>query len=463
MSCATASAQNVCRDPRAALTSVKEGRPTVCDPTAPKARRVLPSWRQLPVYKPHAPLKPATCFEETASVKLFQCACAQVIHFENTKCEKCNRGLGYLPEQNALRALEPVASVDANGRDSLRPEWQIDLPHAAVGPRSTDLWHVHQEPGRRYRFCINAEIQACNWLILEDEPERFCKACRHNRNIPDLTWPDNLRRWRLLEVAKHRLFYTLLRLHLPLITRDKDPEHGLAFDFLAIPLEGQGTKVMTGHDNGLITIALSEADDSEREHMRLAMGENYRTLLGHFRHEVGHWFWDLLVRDGAPGHLEVFRALFGDERVDYSEALKKHYYEGPPEHWAEEFITPYASSHAWEDWAETWAHYLHIVDTLETAYAFGLHVRPRIAPDAALTADPATDPYTSVAEVQSLIDDWLPLTFALNGLNRSMGQPDLYPFIISPKVIEKLDFVHKVVHCQLHRLRCVPVARNIAA
>ena len=325
------------------------------------------------------------------------------------------------------------------------------------------MWHIHSEPTRRYRFCINAEVQACNWLIAEGEGDRFCKACRHNRSIPDLSSPDNLRRWRLLEVAKHRLFYTLLRLKLPLVTRDQDPTHGLAFDFLAVPLDGQGTKVMTGHDDGLITIAVSEADDAERERMRLAMGENYRTLLGHFRHEVGHWFWDVLVRDGDPGHLEAFRALFGDEREDYSEALKRHYYKGPKEDWAEEFITPYASSHPWEDWAETWAHYLHIVDTLETAYAFGMHVRPRIAPDAALTADPDTDPYASTAEVQSFVDNWLPLTFALNSLNRSMGQPDLYPFIISPKVIEKLDFVHKVVHCQLHRLRAAEMDEGIAA
>ncbi len=163
------------------------------------------------------------------------------------------------------------------------------MPHAASGPRSTYLWYTHTEPTHRYRFCINAEIRACNWLVAEDETDRFCKACRHNRNIPDLSGADNLRRWRLLEVAKHRLFYTLLRLKLPLVTRDQDRNHGLAFDFLAAPLDGQGTKVTTGHDDGLITVSVSEADDAERERMRLAMGENYRTLLGHFRHRSGCW------------------------------------------------------------------------------------------------------------------------------------------------------------------------------
>jgi hypothetical protein len=381
-------------------------------------------------------------------VKLFQCqACGQVLHFENTRCESCGRTLGYLPDARLLSALEQDPSVERGAR----PEDVASGPEASVRPaaaRPKELWHAWNQPGVRYRFCANAELHACNWLLPEASSEAYCRACRHNRIVPDLSAPENLARWQKLELAKHRLFYTLTRLGLPLLTRAKDPDHGLAFDFLAYPLEGAGPKVMTGHEDGLITIALTEADDAERERMRLAMGETYRTLLGHFRHEVGHWFWDVLVRDGAPGRLDAFRALFGDERRDYAEALKIHYKEGPPPNWSEKFITIYASTHPWEDWAETWAHYLHIVDTLETAHVFGLRVRPRIAPGEALSADLEYDPYSAGPEIQRLIDDWLPLTFAMNSLNRSMGQPDLYPFIISPPVIEKLGFVHRLVHNQ---------------
>jgi hypothetical protein len=160
---------------------------------------------------------------------------------------------------------------------------------------------------------------------------------------------------------------------LPVRTRAEDPAHGLIFNFLAgDPARGQ--RVMTGHDNGLITIALTEADDMEREKRRLEMGEPYRTLLGHFRHEVGHYFWDVIVRDG--GKLEACRAVFGDDTIDYGEALQHHYREGPPPDWQTSFVSAYAATHPWEDFAETWSHYLHIVDTLEMASAFGIKVHP---------------------------------------------------------------------------------------
>ena len=183
--------------------------------------------------------------------------------------------------------------------------------------------------------------------------------------------------WRKLEAAKHRLFYTLLRLNLPIETRNENPE-GLAFDFLADQPAQSGPKVMTGHDNGLITIALAEADDAERERRRTAMGEPYRTLLGHFRHEVGHYYWDRLVRD--EGRLDPCRAVFGDDSQDYEQALQRHYAEGAPANWQENFVSAYATTHPWEDFAETWAHYLHIVDTLEMAGAFGVQRRSEARP-----------------------------------------------------------------------------------
>ena len=176
---------------------------------------------------------------------------------------------------------------------------------------------------------------------------------------------------------------------------------------------------------------------------RTQMHEPYRSLLGHFRHEVGHYFWDVLVRDG--GRLEDCRAVFGDDSQDYAAALQNHYQNGPPAGWQENYVSRYASTHPWEDWAETWAHYLHIVDTLEMASAFGITVQPRISRDETLKAVIDLDPYETAA-MTDIIDAWLPLTFAMNSLNRAMGQPDLYPFVISPAVMTKLSFVHDVVH-----------------
>ncbi|MDB5360886.1 MAG: hypothetical protein JWO51_2183 [Rhodospirillales bacterium] len=349
-------------------------------------------------------------------MKLFKCQhCGQLVYFENDHCENCSHQLGFLPVETTLSALRPDGA-----------SW---IALAA-------------DPADRYRFCANAGLGACNWLIPEPSDETLCLACRHNRMIPDISLPENLSRWHKLERAKHRLVYSLLRLGLPLANRADDPDHGLAFEFLAVVPDTP--KVMTGHDNGLITVALSEADDAERERMRQQMGEAYRTLLGHFRHEVGHHYWDVLVRDG--GRLDTCRALFGDDREDYAEALKRHYEQGAPPDWREHFVSAYASAHPWEDFAETWAHYLHIVDTLEMGAAFGLRIGPRIA-EGALAAALDFDPYAP-GEVQRLVDAWLPLVFAVNSLNRAMGQPDLYPFVLTPGVVRKLDFIHHLVHDQ---------------
>ena len=200
---------------------------------------------------------------------------------------------------------------------------------------------------------------------------------------------------------------------------------------------------MTGHDNGLITLALEEADDAEREKRRTLMHEPYRTLLGHFRHEVGHYFWDLLVRDG--GLTEDCRKIFGDERADYGAALQAYYTNGAPPNWRDSFISAYATSHPWEDFAETWAHYLHIVDTLEMARAFGMYVHPRLARPGELDAQVDFDPYT-VRDPSPLIETWIPLSNALNSLNRTMGLMDIYPFILSPPVVEKLSAIHDLIH-----------------
>jgi hypothetical protein len=347
-------------------------------------------------------------------MKLFECQnCRQPLYFENTRCESCGRQLGYLPSRDTVTALQ-------GNNGSL---------------------HALAEPKGEYRYCANVEHNVCNWLLPFDHPEQFCAACRHNRTIPDLSQPHNLTRWRKIEVAKHRLFYTLLKLRLPLATRAEDAE-GLAFDFIADrEVDGHHTSVMTGHDSGLITINLAEADDPERERQRFEMGEAYRTLLGHFRHEVAHYYWARLVARSSS--LQEFRNIFGDERKNYVTALQKHYAQGPQQDWPEHFVTAYASVHPWEDFAETWAHYFHMVDTLETAGGFGLSLWPKVAKGMELAARIDFDPHH--AALDRIIEAWLPLTFAVNSINRSMGLPDLYPFVLAPPVIVKLAFLHRLI------------------
>ncbi|QKG58688.1 putative zinc-binding peptidase [Hymenobacter sp. BRD128] len=348
-------------------------------------------------------------------MKLFTCThCGQVLYFENSRCEKCQYPLGFEATRRQLLPLEA-------------------LPEAHT-------FHLYGEPeSPAYSYCANHEHGVCNWLVPSESTTSFCPACALNRTIPDLAHPGYLGRWRDLETAKHRLVYSLLCLHLPVVSKSVYPKEGLQFDFKAD--ESSGQRVLTGHDNGLITINIAEADTIEREQARQSMNEVYRTLLGHFRHEVGHYYWDRLLADSP--NLAGFRHLFGDEQLDYGEALKMHYAQGAPPDWPQHYISAYASSHPWEDWAETWAHYLHILDTLQTAHAFGLRLDPLdAAPSQGLRAA-MQDPY-QVADFGQIMAMWLPLTFAMNSLNRSMGQPDPYPFIISPAVADKLAFIHKV-------------------
>jgi hypothetical protein len=348
-------------------------------------------------------------------MNLFKCQnCGQLLYFENTSCERCSRRLGYIPSRAQLSALEP----------------------------NNGTWRALAAGGKRYRFCANAQFGVCNWLIEESATDQYCLACRHNRLIPDIGDQANLAAWRKLEAAKHRLIYSLLKLGLPLVSRRDDPDRGLAFDFPAQHAQ-DAPAVLTGHVSGVITIALAEADDVQREQRRSAMDEPYRTPLGHFRHESGHYYWDRLIRDAAG--LENFRRLFGDERMDYGRALQAHYANGAPANWQDRFVSAYAAAHPWEDFAETWAHYLHMVDTLEMAGAFGLHIHPRLDKTGHHEAQVDFDPY-GPCEFALLVEAWLPLTTALNSLNRAMGLPDLYPFVLSPAVIAKLGAIHGLVH-----------------
>ena len=240
---------------------------------------------------------------------------------------------------------------------------------------------------------------------------------------------------------KRRLLFTLIELGLPVTHRVDDPERGLAFDFIA-DADPASAPVLTGHANGVITINIAEADDAERERRRTALHEPYRTLLGtHAPRE-----WALLLGRSLAGtpHLEVFRALFGDERADYAAALRAHYANGAPPDWPDHFVSAYATSHPWEDWAESWAQYLHMVDTTETAAACGLSLKPRRRDEpAALEIPVPVSPRP--AAFQELMDSWFPLTYVLNNLNRGLGHADAYPFVLSPAAVAKLKFVDDVV------------------
>lgn len=347
-------------------------------------------------------------------MRLFACSgCANTVHFDNTVCVTCHRRLGFRPYRLDMVALEP----------------------------DDDHWVAVEESGTHgVVLCANADYDACNWLVAEDDQNAYCLACRHNLTIPNLDSPDNVDNWRRIEAAKRHLFYSLIRFKLPLITRVDDPEGGLGFDFLSDEATPADQPVLTGHLNGLITLNIAEGSDPEREKRRVALGEPFRTLVGHFRHEVGHFYWDRLVRDA--GLADQCREIFGDDREDYGQALQTYYENGPIPGWEQAFISAYASSHAWEDFAETWAHYFHIVDALETAHAYGLRTDP-VTNDPALTT--TFDAYKAL-NAQVLVDAWVPLTLAVNGINRAMGQPDLYPFVLSAPVITKLQFIHELIH-----------------
>jgi len=349
-------------------------------------------------------------------VNTFTCSqCHQTVFFENVRCENCGSALGFVPEKRAMAAFE----TNDQG------PWRV------IGEANTES----------HRPCRNYRVEnVCNWMLPADSPDEYCASCRLTEIIPSLNKPESKHLWYRLEQAKRRLIYSLQGLQLPLYSRSEDSEYGLAFQFLE-DTPGED-RVVTGHDHGLITLNVAEADDARREKMRKSMHEPYRTLLGHFRHEIGHYYWDILV-DGSAW-LAEFRQLFGDERSDYAEALNRHYNDGAPADWASHFISAYASSHPWEDWAETWAHYLHMMDGLHTAAQWGVDLRPAGAPQTSVTeaylAKHATD-FDAL-----LLQQWLPLTRFLNSLNRSLGQPDAYPFTIASPVVDKLRFIDRVIH-----------------
>ncbi|BDC51734.1 hypothetical protein F183_A40490 [Bryobacterales bacterium F-183] len=347
------------------------------------------------------PLRPQTY------QRVYLCRCGNQTFFRNSVCVNCSAPLGYEPLIGKLLPLTPGPAPST---------WLLDCAESG----SSNIL---------YRSCANlTSACGCNWLVRDEDGETLCISCRLNRYIPDLSDPVRAEGWNKIELAKRRLISSLLALGLPV-----GPP--LTFDFLAtLP---DGPKVTTGHSNGTITLNIEEADDATREQNRKQLHEPYRTLLGHLRHETGHYYWDRLI--AGSKWLAEFRELFGDDQQDYAAALQKHYAEGPSVGWEQKFVSAYAASHPWEDWAETWAHYLHMEDTLATAASFRLDINSvevRVAPFETDVAD---------EEFLAFIHNWVRLTAVLNELSRSMGLQDFYPFVLSRASVAKLHFVHRVM------------------
>jgi hypothetical protein len=328
--------------------------------------------------------------------------CGQRLSFENSVCLSCRSRLGFSLDDMALLVIAP-------GEES---------EHAGAVDSS------------QYQLCANLHLAECNWLVEKSPVRRLCTSCALTRTRPNDNDITAMAAFASAEQAKRRLIAELHEMKLPIVGRDEDPQFGLAFDLLSSVQE----KVFTGHDNGVITLDLAEGDDVHREQLRTAMDEPYRTLLGHFRHEIGHYYYYRLV-DPSQDYKSRFRELFGDADADYQAALDRHYDEGAPAGWEQNFVSSYATMHPAEDWAETFAHYLHIRDTLDTAAAF------TFAPASATFERGVLGP----SGFQTIIDIWLPLAWALNMINRSMGKDDLYPFVLPPAVLDKMRFVHTVI------------------
>ncbi|WP_045834825.1 putative zinc-binding metallopeptidase [Hyphomicrobium sp. 99] len=343
-------------------------------------------------------------------MKNYACShCGNTVYFENVKCMKCSSALGFDTDELAIVAIEKT------GVSEVTPEAPIFRKLSST-PYDVPM-----------RYCANAEFGVCNWLTPESESNIFCKACDLNRLIPNLSEQGSLLAWRALEHAKKRLVYSLLRFGLP-FDGQASAKGPLTFDFVR--------NALTGHLDGVVTIDVSEADSVERERQRQQFDEPYRSLLGHLRHESGHYYWMVLVEEA--NRLDEFRAVFGDEREDYDAALTRHHNTGPASDWQERHVSAYASAHPWEDWAETWAHYLHMVDALDTAAAEGMEGH-------GLRLDLRDDIYSS-GTFDTLMARWVPLTIAMNSLSRSMGHDDFYPFVIPRAAYDKLAFVHRIIH-----------------
>jgi hypothetical protein len=378
-------------------------------------------------------------------MKTFRCSCdnKQLLFFESSSCVSCQRVVGL---DDAFDKVEPYDFDEEGG-----------------------CYFKARRPAARYQKCDNnANYNVCNGMVNLDDlvpedgnDEVLCFACRFNETVPDLSIVEHIPLWQKMEAAKRRALYTLKALSLPLRNLRQDPENGLSFDFTTdrdvndhfVSKLDYSESVFTGHDCGHITINLAEADDVARSQTKHAMNERYRTLLGHFRHELGHYYFDQLIVGSEKKHA-LSKEYFGDDELDYQESLKKYYENKPADNWRDEFISEYATMHPYEDWAETWAHYMHIMDTLETAKNFS--ITGSITGDAAdaeetdeLNLPQDSQFFYSQTSITSVLDAWMEFSVILNSLNRSMGMNDAYPFVLSQPVRKKLSFVHHAIHNKL--------------
>ncbi len=344
-------------------------------------------------------------------MKIFQCGyCQHPLFFESYECENCGHLSGFRDTDRMMLTFDPDPDTLVSDREQIH-----------------------------YKYCKNHEYEVCNWLLEKSDPEELCNACQLNRTIPNLSDQQNFVKWQYLEIAKHRLIYQLQKMGLPLPNKMDNEEDGLCFDFIA---KQNDPEIMTGHANGIITILLREADSVIREQTRLDLREPYRTLIGHLRHEVGHYFWNRLIYIDQD-NLQAFRSIFGNEEVDYSESLNTYYQNGAPFDWRSRFISKYATAHPWEDWAETWAHYLHLMDMVETSHFFGLKVNPTHLHQEMYSMK-TVDPYT-INDFKTIVQSAIPLSFAVNSINRAMGLADVYPFEVNDHIINKMSFIHDLV------------------
>lgn len=358
----------------------------------------------------------------------FACAaCGHTVFFENDQCMHCGAALGYVPGERRMGAFAPAAG------------------HTAAHAGAIEAWPpAPGAAGPALRPCANrVQHQVCNWMLDANDPQALCLSCRLTRVIPPLDRPDNLARWRRIEQAKRRLVFSLMDLGLtPQPKQGPDDTRGLAFDLLdELP---DGPKVLTGHDQGTVTLNLLEADDAVREARRVQLGEPARTLLGHLRHETAHYLQHRWV-SGQPAAEERARQVFGDERADYAAALTQHYEQGPPSDWPTRFVSAYASAHPWEDWAETCAHWLLVHDAVQTAGAWGLQLSGGPVEASASAPPEPAGPALPPDVRQKVLAQWLPVAQFLNAMNRSIGLPDSYPYLLPPAVLDKMATVQALL------------------
>lgn len=343
-------------------------------------------------------------------MRVFRCdLCSEVVSFSSTRCPACDASLGYVDAERTVRVLHP-----------------------------TDDPAVHAVDGTPHWRCMNA-AWGCNWMVPVGTDTVWCRSCRLTRGRPDESRPDAVEAWVTAEAAKRRLVHQLDELGLPIDPRSPEHPDGLTFDLVHLPGEGG----ITGHLDGVVTLDLVETDDRHRDDLRRLLGEPFRTVIGHLRHEIAHHYWGRLV--GQSDDLVAFRRLFGDERVDYAAAVEHHYATGGPPWDPNRFVTGYAASHPHEDWAETFAHYLHILDALDTAAAHHLVPSNRVA---GLVSE-----HVASIEMSEILEIWQPINVAVNEIAASIGSPPVYPFEPRGLVVDKLAFVHRQVVAHSERER----------